>query len=135
MNPMAEHETEDMLSTPPNPDEQGGEGQYQITLRAIDGDQVIATANEVNGLADQARYWLNGTDAGAKMRDGDVKEVVLQKLDPATGQYADVTSLPVEDKQDVVKQIAKLDMSPEDPEEKMAEMQKMVEDKSAQMMQ
>lgn len=82
----------------------GATPQFQLLLRTTGGDFIIAASDTVNDLVDQARYWLNATDTGAQLTDGQVRSVILQELDPATGAYVDGTELPVQTKQQVIAQ-------------------------------
>lgn len=70
--------------------------QFQLVLRASDGDHVMAASETVNDLVDQAKYWLNASDAGAAITDAMVQSVVLQEVDPATGSFVDSQELPVD---------------------------------------
>lgn len=82
--------------------------QFQLVLRATDGDHVMAASDTVNDLVDQAKYWLNASDEGAKITDAMVRSVVLQEVDPATGSFVDSQELPVESRNDILGQARKL---------------------------
>ena len=82
--------------------------QFQLVLRATDGDHVLGASDTVNDLVEQAKIWLNATDAGAAITDAMVRSIILQEVDPATGNYVDGEELPVESKQDVVAQARNL---------------------------
>lgn len=82
----------------------GNTPQFQLLLRTTGGDFIIAASDTVNDLVDQARYWLNATDTGAQMTDGQVRSIILQELDPQTGAYVDGRELPVQTKQQVISQ-------------------------------
>lgn len=70
--------------------------QFQLVLRASDGDHVMAASETVNDLVGQAKYWLNASDAGAAITDAMVQSVVLQEVDPATGNFVDSQEIPVD---------------------------------------
>ena len=82
--------------------------QFQLVLRTVAGDQVIAASDTVNDMVEQAKIWLNATDAGAAITDASVRSIILQEVDPATGAYVDGEELPVDSKQDVVAQARNL---------------------------
>lgn len=92
---------------PPGEDA-GNVPQFQLLLRATDGDHVMAASDTVNDLVEQSKIWLNATDAGAAITDASVRSIILQEVDPATGAYVDGEELPVESKQDVVAQARNL---------------------------
>jgi hypothetical protein len=82
--------------------------EFQLLLRATDGDHVMAASDTVNDLVEQSKIWLNATDEGATITDASVRSIILQQVDPATGAYVDGEELPVESKQDVVAQARNL---------------------------
>ena len=82
----------------------GNTPQFQLMLRTTKGDFIMGASDTVNDLVDQARYWLNATDTGAQLNDGEVRSVLLQELDPKTGAYVDSKELPVQTKQQVIQQ-------------------------------
>ena len=82
--------------------------QFQLVLRATDGDHVLGASDTVNDLVEQAKIWLNATDAGAAITDAMVRSIILQEVDLVTGNYVDGEELPVESKQDVVAQARNL---------------------------
>ncbi len=91
-------------NTPPAPIAQ----QFQIELLTTDGNFNIAASQTVNDLVRQAKYWLNITDRGMKLRDDQIRTVTLQELDPDTGNYVNGASLPVASKKQVLIAIHKL---------------------------
>ena len=106
-NPM-DYDAEDRRESreeglPPGQDA-GATPQFQLLLRATDGDHIMAASDTVNDLVEQAKFWLNAGDAGNALTDAMVRSIILQELDPATGAYVDSTELPVESKADVIKQ-------------------------------
>lgn len=86
----------------------GNTPQFQLLLREVAGDHILGASDTVNDLVDQAKIWLNATDAGAAITDASVRSIILQEVDPATGAYVDGEELPVESKQDVVTQARNL---------------------------
>ena len=82
----------------------GNTPQFQLMLRTTQGDFIMGASDTVNDLVDQARFWLNASDTGAQITDGQVRSVILQELDPATGAYVDGKELPVQTKQQVIQQ-------------------------------
>lgn len=74
-------------------------------LETTQGDFVIAASDTVNGLYDQAKNFLNISDQGAQINDGQVDKVTLQEVDPNTGDYVDGQSYPVTDKKDVLAKV------------------------------
>lgn len=96
--------------------------QYQATLKTVDGDHIIATADSVAGLGEQAKYWMGSTDAAAKMSDSIIKSVVVQEINPETGEVTkDIKTLPAGDKQEVIKQLDTFGQAPAPEEEMMDE--------------
>lgn len=90
------------------PVEQSQTPQFQLDLETTQGNYVIATSDTVNDLADKAKYFMNAGNVGPQIMDGQVRQLTLQELDPATGDYVDSTSLPVEDRKDIITQARKL---------------------------
>lgn len=76
--------------------------QFQLVLRASDGDHVMGASSTVNELVEQAQYWLNASDEGIAIKDSQVRSVILQEVDPATGAYVDSREIPVDTKQQVI---------------------------------
>ena len=95
----APQQSEDQL--PPGQDA-GNTPQFQLLLRTTDGDKILAASDTVNDMVDQARFWLNATDEGAKLNDSQVRSLILQELDPQTGAYVDSQEIPVSSKQQVI---------------------------------
>lgn len=92
----AEDRREEAEGRTPTLEQDNPTPQFQLVLRATDGDHVMAASETVNDLVDQAKYWLNASDAGAAITDAMVKSVVLQEVDPATGSFVDSQELPVD---------------------------------------
>lgn len=103
--PMTAPEGEEAM---PLGQDEGAAPQFQLLLRTTDGDHILGASDTVNDLVDQAKIWLNATDAGAAITDAMVRSIILQEVDPATGAYVDGEELPVESKQDVVAQARNL---------------------------
>ncbi len=82
--------------------------QFQLVLRATDGDHVMAASETVNDLVDQAKYWLNAGDAGNAITDAMVQSVVLQEVDPATGSFVDSQEIPVDSRDGILGAARKL---------------------------
>lgn len=79
--------------------------QFQIDLATSLGNYVIAASDTVNDLVAQAKLWLGTSSAAQSLTDGKVISITLQELDPATGAYVDGEEIPVEDKDDIIRQI------------------------------
>lgn len=104
MPPMQMNDSEgsEALGRTPELEEDNPTPQFQLVLRASDGDHVMAASETVNDLVDQAKYWLNASDAGAAITDAMVQSVVLQEVDPATGNFVDSQELPVDNRGDIL---------------------------------
>ena len=102
MPPVTPEQESPMENRMPAEEQDNPTPQFQLVLRASDGDHVIAASDTVNDMVDQARYWINVSPAGMKMLDNDVQSLILQEVDPATGAYVDSKELPVEDKKDII---------------------------------
>lgn len=97
-----DNELDEAMGRTPEMEQDNPTPQFQLVLRATDGDHVMAASETVNDLVDQAKYWLNASDAGAAITDAMVKSVVLQEVDPATGAFVDSQELPVESRGDIL---------------------------------
>lgn len=98
----AEDRREEAEGRTPKLEQDNPTPQFQLVLRATDGDHVMAASETVNDLVDQAKYWLNASDEGAAITDAMVTSVVLQEVDPATGSFVDSQELPVEGRGDIL---------------------------------
>ena len=110
MNPdgSIDRDEEQAIGRTPEMEEQSPTPQFQLVLMTRTGQFVIGASDTVNDLVDQAKYWLQGSSAGAQLVDTDVQSIILQEVDPATGEYVDGETLPVEDKKDVITQARNL---------------------------
>ena len=95
-------EREAVGRTPQMTEEENPTPQFQLVLRTTDGDHVIGASDTVNDLVDQARYWLNANPIGAEMVDSQVRSIILQEVDPTTGDYVGGDEIPVASKQEVI---------------------------------
>jgi hypothetical protein len=92
----------------PEMEEDSPTPQFQLVL-LTDADQfVIAASDTVNDMVEQAKIWLQSSTAGQQLVDSQVRSIILQEVDPATGDYVDGEEIPVADKADVVTQARNL---------------------------
>ena len=105
--PTDQTQTNPEEGLPPGQDA-GNTPQFQLLLRATDGDHIMATSDTVNDLVGQAKIWLNASDEGMAITDAQVRSIILQELDPQTGAYVDSQELPVESKGDIITQARKI---------------------------
>lgn len=88
-----------------------GKGQfpeYTATLHTAVDTYTIANGDSVNGLEDQARFWLGLTTAGTKVQDGQVRSVTLQQQNPNTGALVKTQTLNAEGRQDALTELHNL---------------------------
>lgn len=100
----AEDRREEREAGLPEGQDVGAIPQFQLLLRATDGDHVLGASDTVNDLVDQAKIWLNSTSGGSAITDAQVRSIILQEVDPTTGAYVDGEELPVESRADIVAQ-------------------------------
>ena len=63
----AEDRREEREATQAPGQDAGNFPQFQLVLRATDGDHVLGASDTVNDLVEQAKIWLNATDAGVSI--------------------------------------------------------------------
>lgn len=89
--------------------------KYRLYLQTTRGGFAIGASNTVNDLVAIARDWLNNTSAGRSVTDirdkqgrleySDAKSVMLYTLDEKNGNYIFSKSLPVIDRDDIIKKV------------------------------
>lgn len=92
------------LGRTPEMEEESVVPQFQLVLITDDGQYVIGASDTVNDLVDQAKIWLQSSTTGQQLVDSQVRSIILQEVDPNTGDYVDGEELPVTDKADVITQ-------------------------------
>lgn len=91
--------------------EHNGEGnfpKFTATLHTAVDTYTVANGDSVNGLEDQARFWLGLTTDGINVQDGQVRSVTLQEQNPETGALIKTTTKDADGRQDAITELHRL---------------------------
>jgi hypothetical protein len=85
-----------------------GYKKYRVYLNTNMGGFFIASSNTVNNLVDLSKYWLERTTAGMSLPESIKGHALIQVLNEETGAYVGQTTLPFQNKDEIVEQVRKL---------------------------